>query len=250
MRQRSRYITSAVHDDGVKRDGVDSLVSVVLFSENHGYRMKSYGPISLMKIEGKTLIQRQVESIKASFKKFEIVLCSGFETAKTVEFVKTNFADVNIRVVENQIHFNSNCCESARLCMHNINNDKIIMCNGSLLISPEVFSQIDYSRSTVMCQKEDEFKNFDIGVVENDNILQSLSVGVKEKFWNEILYLGNRKVINNLYSVISNPEYKNRFLFEAVNVLLKDHRFVAKENDSRNVLKIENIKTLKRITKI
>lgn len=250
MRQRSRYITSAVQGDGKKHNGIDSLVSIVLFSENHGYRMKSYGPISLMKIEGKTLIQRQVEAIKAAFKNFEIVLCSGFETARTVNFVKTNFADVNIRVVENQIHFNSNCCESARLCMHNINNDKVIMCNGSLLISPQVFSQIDYTRSTILCQQEDDFKNFDIGVVENDGILEHLSVGVKDKVWNEIIYMKNRKVINALYSIVSNPEYKNRFLFEAVNVLLKDHRFFAKENDSHNVLKIENIKTLKRVTKI
>ena len=250
MRQRSRYITSAVNQDGKRDDGLDSLISIILFSENHGYRMKSYGPISLMKIEGKTLIQRQVESIKAAFKNFEIILCSGFETEKTVNFVKTNFADVNIRVVENQIHFNSNCCESARLCMHNINNDKIIMCNGSLLITPQVFSQIDYKRSTAIFQTSDEFKSFDVGVVENKGILQNMSVGVKEKVWNEIIYLSNRKVINSLYSTISNPEYKNRFLFEAVNVLLKDNRFVAQQNEADDVLKIENIKTLKRNTKI
>lgn len=248
MRRRNRYITTAVNEEEGK--GTDSFISVVLFSENHGYRMKSYGPISLMKIEGKTLIQRQVEAIKASFKNFEIVLCSGFETEKTVEFVKSNFADVNIRVVENQIHFNSNCCESARLCLHNINNDKILMCNGALLLTPELLSEIDYTKSTIVYQHEDEFKNFDVGIVANTEVLENLSVGVKDKYWNEIIYMSNRKSINSLYSTISSADYKNRFLFEAVNVILRDNRFFVTGNERTKILKIENIKTLKRVTKI
>ena len=62
MRRKTRFITSPVQDKNT--DDLDALVSIVLFSENHGYRMKSYGPISLMKIEGRTLIQRQVEAIE------------------------------------------------------------------------------------------------------------------------------------------------------------------------------------------
>ena len=248
MRRRTRFITSPI---GERNEGsLESFVSIVLFSENHGYRMKSYGPISLMKIEGKALIQRQIEAIKATFKKFEIVLCSGFETHKTVEFVKNNFSEVNIRVVENQIHFNSNDCESARLCLHNINNTKILLCNGALLITPEMLRSIDYSKSTVLCQEKDEYKNFDVGVIENGGFLESMAVGIKTKVWNEVIYLGNRKIIKNLYNTISNPEYKNRFLFEAINVVLKDNKMMAVDTLDAPTIKIQNIKTLKRITKI
>ena len=38
-------------------------VTVVILSGNHGYRMKSYGSIPLIKIKDKTLIQRQIETI-------------------------------------------------------------------------------------------------------------------------------------------------------------------------------------------
>ncbi len=248
MRRRNRFITSPTAENSGSE--LDSFISVVLFSENHGYRMKSYGPISLMKIEGKTLIQRQVEAIKATFKNFEIVLCSGFETQKTVEFVKSNFADVNIRVVENQIHFNSNCCESARLCLHNINNDRILMCNGALLLSPEILRNIDYNVSTVLCQQNDDYKNFDVGIIENGGILESMAVGVKTKLWSEVVYFSNRKAINSLYSIVSNAEYKNRFLFEAINMMLRDNRLFVKENTDLRPVKIQNIKTLKRLTKI
>lgn len=134
-----------------------------------------------MKIEGKALIQRQIEAIKATFKNFEIILCSGFETHKTVEFVKNNFSEVNIRVVENQIHFNSNDCESARLCLHNINNTRVLLCNGALLITPEMLRSIDYSKSTVLCQEKDDYKNFDVGVIQNGGFLESMAVGIKTK---------------------------------------------------------------------
>tara|TARA_B100002019_G_scaffold98716_3_gene85042 strand:- start:132 stop:878 length:747 start_codon:yes stop_codon:yes gene_type:complete len=248
MRRNNRFITTSVTKKG--EVGFDELVSIVLFGENHGYRMKSYGPIPLMKIEGRTLIQRQVETIKAAFKKFEIILCSGFETQRTVEFVKENFPDINIRVVENQIHFNSNCCESARLCLNNINNDKILFCNGALLISPENLLNVNFSKSCIISQTSDEFKSFDIGVIEDDSRLQSLSIGVKTDAWTEMLYLSDKKAVNSLYKIVSNPEYKNKFLFEAVNDLLKNNTILAKKNPSNPIIKIHNIKTLRRITKI
>lgn len=248
MIRKTRFTTSAI---GNRQDNnLDTFISIVLFGENHGYRMKSYGPISLMKIEGKTLIQRQIEAIRATFKNFEIILCSGFETYKTVEFIKNNFNDINIRVVENQIHFNSNCCESARLCLHNTNNDRILLCNGALLLTPEILSSINYDKSMVLCQKEDDDKNFDVGVIENDGLLESMSVGIKTNLWSEIVYFSNKKIINSFYSIVSNPDYKNRFLFEAINLVLKNNKmFVADVNDYPPV-KIHNIKTLKRITKI
>ena len=248
MRRNNRFTTTSVTKRG--EVACDELVSIVLFGENHGYRMKSYGPIPLMKIEGRALIQRQVETIKAAFKNFEIILCSGFETQRTVEFVKDNFPDINIRVVENQIHFNSNCCESARLCLNNINNDRILFCNGALLISPENLLSVNFSKSCIISQETDEFNSFDIGVIEDDNRLQSLSIGVKTDAWTEILYLSDKRAINSLYKTVSNSEYKNKFLFEAVNDLLKNNTILAKKNPSNPIIKIHNIKTLRRITKI
>lgn len=248
MRKTNRFITSPVNNK--KPNSLDDFISIILFGENHGYRMKSYGPISLMKIQGKTLIQTQIEAIKATFKHFEIILCSGFETEKTVEFVRNNFPDVNIRIVENQVYFNSNCCESARLCLHNTNNDKILMCNGSLLITPSILASIDYDKSTVLCQQDDKHKNFEVGIIENGGILESMSVGIKGRFWNEIFYLSNKKIINSFYSIVSNPDYKNRFLFEAINSVLKSNRIIVHEMKDDIAIKIHNIKTLKRIIKI
>ena len=152
MKRNKKYITSPKSKTG--KDERGDLVSVVLLSENHGYRMKSYGPISLVQVGGKSLIERQIESIQAAFLNFEIILCSGFETEKIVNFVKDKYYDVNIRVVENQVHYNSNCCESARLCINNTTNNKILLCGGSVLIHPAHLEMIDLQQSSIVTQDE------------------------------------------------------------------------------------------------
>ena len=72
MKRNKKYITSPKSKTG--KDERGDLVSVVLLSENHGYRMKSYGPISLVQVGGRSLIERQIESIQAAFLNFEIIL--------------------------------------------------------------------------------------------------------------------------------------------------------------------------------
>ena len=109
---------------------------------------------------------------------------------------------------------------------------------------------MNFSKSCIISQDTDEFKSFDIGVIEDDSRLQSLSIGVKTDAWTEMLYLSDKKSINSLYKIVSNPEYKNKFLFEAVNDLLKNNTILAKKNPSNPIIKIHNIKTLRRITKI
>ena len=166
---------------------------MVLFSENHGYRMKSYGPVPLIKIDGKSLIETQINAIKSTFSNFEIILCSGFETERTVNFIKEKFNNINIRVVENQVHYNSNCCESARLCINNTMNNKILFCGGGVLLTPTCLNLIDLNTSMVVYQNQNDDSNFEVGVVHHENRLEGMSIGVKNQYWIELLYLSDQK---------------------------------------------------------
>ena len=116
--RKHRFITSPRSSEN---NGGD-LISIVLLSEKAGYRMKSYGPTALMKIGNSRIIDVQLQSIKSSFKKFEIIICCGFGCDKIAKYVRENYPDCNIRVVENQVHHHSNSCESVRLCLNNISN--------------------------------------------------------------------------------------------------------------------------------
>ena len=72
MRKKSNFITTP--RSSLKKDK-KYFITVVLLSENHGYRMKSKGAIPLVDINGITLLDRQINAIKAVFQNFEIILC-------------------------------------------------------------------------------------------------------------------------------------------------------------------------------
>ena len=246
MKRNKKYITSPRYEANTNQK--TDLVSVILLSENHGYRMKSYGPISLIEVGGKSLLERQIESIQAAFLNFEIILCSGFETEKIVNFIKDKYADVNIRVVENQVHYNSNCCESTRLCINNTTNNRILLCGGSVLIDSSHLEMLDLNQSSIIIQDQGENSSFEVGVVVSQKSkLENLSLGVKFNYWTELVYLANEKIIKAIYSIVSNPEYKNRFVFEAINELSSKHDILVVNNQQSPLRKIDTLKTLKRI---
>lgn len=249
MKKEISYIISPRADQRKEVKKIDDFITVVLLSENHGYRMKSYGPISLLKINGKSLIEKQIEAVSETLTNFEIIVCCGFETYRTVSFIKSKFSHLNIRVVENQIHYNSNCCESARLCLSNTSNDRILFCNGAILLKPEHLATLDFSNTSLVTQDNNKGSNLEIGVVDNNSILENLSYGVKHKYWSEIFYITNHPQINEFYSILSNPDYKNKFMFEAINELSKKYKVYTFPTLTSPITKIDNIKTIKEINK-
>ncbi|MBG88416.1 MAG: hypothetical protein CMO80_16155 [Verrucomicrobiales bacterium] len=210
--------------------------------------MKSYGPISLVNIDGKSLIERQIEAISSVFIDFEIVLCSGFETQKVYNFIRKRFGQsVKIRIVENQVYFHSNCCESIRLCMNNVMTNRLIICGGGVLLTPHYLKSINLKKSSVLFQSPQEANEFDIGIIDNESKLENLSLAVSDKCWTEIMYLTGQKLIQSFYNLVSNPEYKNKFLFEAINDWPNRREVVTQHNEYYPIVKINNVKTLRRI---
>ena len=241
----NEYITSPKLTEGEVRS---ESVSILLLAENHGYRMKSYGPISLVSIDGKSLIERQIEAISSVFIDFEIVLCSGFETQKVYNFIRKRFGQsVKIRIVENQVYFHSNCCESIRLCMNNVMTNRLIICGGGVLLTPHYLKSINLKKSSVLFQSPQEANEFDIGIIDNEGKLESLSLAISDKCWTEIMYLTGQKLIQSFYNLVSNPEYKNKFLFEAINDWPNRREVVTQYNEYYPIVKINNVKTLRRI---
>lgn len=233
-------------DNGAKKS---ELVSILLLAENHGYRMKSYGPISLVNIGDMTLIEHQIQAISSAFVNFEIILCSGFETSKIYNYIRGRFGpSIKIRIVENQVYYHSNCCESIRLCMNNVMTDKLIVCGGGVLLTSNYLKSLDLRQSSIVYQDRADDNLFDVGVITNRNEkLESLSLAVKDKCWTELMYLHGPAMIKSFYQVVSNPEFKTKFFFEAINTWNHRRNLAVYKNDSEPIIKINNIKTLKRI---
>ena len=92
--------------------------------------------------------------------------------------------------------------------------------------------------------------NFEVGVIQNNGKFEQFSLGISNEYWTEIIYLRGLKTINKFSSIISNMEYKNRFLFEAINELSKSTEIKVHKHNEKPIMKINSIKILKRIMKI
>lgn len=247
MKKSNRFITIAKpnHPSFLR----DEKITVILLAENYGYRMKSYGPISLIQLENKTLLEHQIEVISSVFVDFEIILCSGFETHKVYHFIQSYFPpSYNIRIVENQVYYHSNCCEGLRLCMNNTMNNKMLVCGGGIVLTAEYLKSLNLRKPSILTQSGAKDGTFEIGVISNDSRLETMSLAVKDKVWTELLYLTGDQLIRSFYNTISKPELKNKFLFEALNIWKGRKQLYVCENKADNIFKIDNIKTLKRIT--
>jgi CTP:phosphocholine cytidylyltransferase-like protein len=226
----------------------DALITFVLLCDMPGYRMKSYGTTSMTDILGKKLIDLQIEAIKEQFKKYEIIICAGFDCENLYKHIRQKYKKDNIRIVENQLFNNCNSCESLRLCLNNLNNGKIFIIDGSLLFRKNIFEPMDLSKSFLMIEKKPS-ENLEIGLnINENNLVEHISFGAKYT-WSEILYICDDRVLECLKKLLSNMEYKNRFIFEILNDTINlKHKFEYLKNNYP-IEKINNVKTYKNITR-
>jgi NDP-sugar pyrophosphorylase family protein len=226
----------------------NDLITIILLCDSPGYRMKSYGPTSLITISESKLIDIQIEAISKSFKHYEIIICVGFDAEKISKYVRNKYWNLNIRIVENQLYNNSNSCESARLALNNTVNDQVLLCDGNLLINSSTLSLINDCESTVIIENN-PCANLEVGVnFDEKNEAQYFSFGASN-IWSEILYLNNKEIIETLRRIMCGTDYKNKFIFEALNELIKTrHRLKCVKNDN-SIKKINNVKTYHAITR-
>jgi NDP-sugar pyrophosphorylase family protein len=210
--------------------------------------MKSYGPPSLINIANHRLIDIQIEAIGKTFKYYEIILCVGFDAEKISKYVRNKYNNINIRIVENQLYNSSNSCESARLALNNTINDQVLICDGNLLINSETLSLVNAEYSTVILESN-PCSNLEVGVnVDEKNEAQHFSFGASN-IWSEILYLNNQEIIESLRRIMCGADYKSRFIFEALNELIKTKHKLKCVKNEHSIKKINNVKTYHAITR-
>ena len=237
--KKQKYITSVTKKETVDKD---EFISIVLLCDTPGYRMKSYGAIPLIPLQRHKLIDIQINVIDRIFPQYEIIICVGYDADKVCKYVKNRYRNCNIRIVENQIYETSNSCEGVRLCLNNITNDKVLIFDGSLIIHPDTFSEINTNKSYIVTES-DFFENLEIGVNIGENgAIEHFGFGAHNP-WSEIIYLNNEGVIDCLRKIISNENFKQKFLFEGLNELIKTKHKIEVINNKHPIKKINNIKT-------
>lgn len=226
----------------------NGLITIILLCDNPGYRMKSYGPISLIDVTStKKLIDLQIEAINKTFPNCEIIVCLGFDCEKVCKYIKTKHR-ANIRIVENQMYTVTNSCESLRLCLNNTGNDRILICDGNLLFDKSTISLIDKKTPCVILESEPN-QTLEIGVNVDKDIAYFFSFGAKY-IWSEIMFLTGKEMIESFRKILSNTHNKTRFVFEAINELINMKYEIRTVQNKKSLYKINNIKTYHNIKDI
>jgi CTP:phosphocholine cytidylyltransferase-like protein len=237
---KTRCITTAKSTK--PRESRSKQVSVILLCDNPGYRMKSYGPLSLVTVANSRLIDYQIKSVQQYFPNFELIMCLGFDAEKICRYVRANYSGLPIRIIENQLFDSSNACESVRLALNNTFNDRVIICSGNLLFGAKVFDNIDYKSTCVITEKA-PCENLEVGMnVDTNGEVQHFSFGA-DKIWSEILYLHGKDAVEDFRKIVSQPTNKNKFVFEALNDFLAAKHTVRCVVNTSPLRKINNIKT-------
>jgi len=239
IHNNTRFLTT-IKKSGAGKDRERKL-SIILLNGTPGYRMKSKGPKCLLKIDNNvTVIDNQVEILKACYPNSEIIVTVGFDADK---IIKKNVK--HVRYVENQLFETTNIVEEIRLGLNNCETEDIMIIYGDVVFDTNSIDNITKNGSCIVCASKTNMDKDDIGATIIDGKLTQLSYGLEPK-WGHIVYLtGNelgvfRNLCNDREKVMCYP-------FELINMTLDraSTKIKAVHAINSEIMKIESIKDIK-----
>lgn len=231
----------------IKRGGKTQKTSVILLSDQKDVRIRNLLPLPLLDVSKKIhLLDIQIAAIRASFADdVEIIICCGLDPDMVSSYCKSKYNSINVRIVENSQYEETNNAESLRLCLNNINNDSIMVCEGSLLLYPEVLN-IKKRENFLLLQRAESL-NLDIGIVnDNKQKITNISYGLPNK-WAEIFFLNGHENIEAVRRKAVEKESKKKLIFEILNESKVDFKC---QNNDIPIIKINSTKTQNHVRKM
>ena len=129
-------------------------------------------------------------------------------------------------------------------------NNRVLVIPGNLYFNPRHLSSLTYDKNFLLSQRSNVDQSFELSIIQNERKnVQTICFGLKDMFWSEIFFLKNQTSVSNFYAIIDSIDYKNKFAFEALNDFSKNNKLEILSNSMEEIVKIHNIKTLKKVTK-
>lgn len=179
-----------------------------------GKRMKAYGPKASICIDkDETVLSRQIKILRSFFPRSKIVVVCGFQKEKIYEIV-----DNEIVCVENKNYKESNVCLSISLGIKNLFFKKLLIVNGDLVFSTEIFLNIPKNYSWVAIDTNVNQRSSEVGVnIVNDQIT-NFCYGLTPK-WGHIVYLTGKEM-EIFKDIVSLEKSEKKFSFEILNEII------------------------------
>ena len=194
----------------------DIEIFVVIPAAGMGNRMKSYGPQSLIKINGETLIDRQISLIQGIFPKAKIAIISGFMSEKIMNSVPDSIMNL-----ENPMYYNTNVIKSISVALRaNQDCKNLLVVLGDLYFNSHAISKINLKRSSLTLS--DVMSNEEVGcIVDANNNVSNLMYDLPKK-WSQIAYFKGKEL--NLFKKYALSKNNNtKYMFESINYILENN---------------------------
>ena len=233
--------TKCIHQ--IKKTGIgkekDKKLSIILLNSLCAYRMRSFGPRCLLKLNnGEMLIDSQLKLLREYYPNSEIIMTIGFDAEK---IIKKKIAGV--RYVENQLFENTNIAEEIRLGINNCETSNILLIQGETVLTHDAVSNITKNGSCILCVDQVSNDEDDVGATVINDYLSILAHGLQPKFGG-IAFITDPE-LNFFKNHICVKENNNLYLFELINLLAQKYQKIKVIHPSEStLLRIESIKDI------
>jgi len=219
-------------------------ITVIIPAAGTGRRMKTYGPKPMISIGKKTILQRQVDIVKAYFKNVKFIIVTGFESDKLIQNSPKYFIKL-----ENELYEETNVARSVSIALNAVESERVLILMGDLVFSKEAIDMLDYAVSCTSANADDH-RESEVGcIVSKDSILLNMMYDLELK-WNQIIYLQGKE-LKLFKEVCTKRRNKKLFLFEIINkVIDKGGKIKCIVNDKIKVIDVDNSKDLLKIKEV
>jgi CTP:phosphocholine cytidylyltransferase-like protein len=212
-------------------------IGIIILGAGCSSRTKYIGNKSLVNIKNVTLIDRQLDILNKTFNKKDIILVTGFEAEKVLNYTK----NYNIIKIENENYDKTNISRSIAIGLRACNNDSILLIYGDLFFNKELLN-IPYKKESFLICCNTMTDN-EVGCTINKNIVENVFYDLPNK-WAQISYFTGNE-LELLKKIVYDRNNDRLFGYEIINKIIdKGGIFKAIEPPNSYSQDIDTIKDL------
>lgn len=189
-------------------------IGIIIPGAGSAHRMPDiYRPKFNIEIDGQSLWQYQIDTIRDYFVSPDIIYVGGYEFTKLKKELPGN-----IRLIKNSNFAKNNVCQSIHLGLLANVLDSVLIIYGDLYFNKNIFKDLD--NVSCILYNDEPAKTNEVGVNIQDEYATFFSYKIKQK-WSQIVYLTGKELelAEDLSGLESN---ENIFGFELLNQII-DH---------------------------
>lgn len=189
--------------------------SFIIPAAGQGSRMKSYGIKSLIKLNGETLIERQLRQISHGFSNCEIIVVTGFESNRLVRRLPSY-----VKTIENKFFLQTNVAYSIGLGLTIAKTDNIVIMYGDLVFNQETLIAPFHQESTLLIDSYGLMKNDEVGCILEKNMVRNMMYGLPNK-WGQIIFITGHELRLFKEQMVNKNSYRH-LGFEIINSIISN----------------------------